>query len=250
MLKKISDFYQTAVVNDLQCVAYAYRPIAIEKEQIDPEVDSSIPGFITLPVRIFPEQEDKKLESLPSDSGGPSSRNADSEESDGTGFTASSSRRPSGTPNIDINTLPDPVNIVIDIGGPNDDDEEVHHYGSSVDDSAVAGAKIENGPLQRWRKLREMELPEAEEELMDPQAPVHSQEFCEEAVQGQIFLGMSTLAHRPKTVSPAKIYQDHAVSREHTNNHIDTGVLLLECVRLYRGSGTGRDSFCVLFTRE
>ncbi|KAF9966406.1 hypothetical protein BGZ70_002422 [Mortierella alpina] len=200
MLKKISDFYQTAVVNDLQCVAYAYRPIAIGKEQIDPNVDSSIPGFITLPVRIFPEQEDKKLDSLPSDSGGPSSRNADSEKSDGTGITALSSRRPSSTPNVDINALPDPVNIVIDIGGPSDDDDgEVHHYGSSVDESAVAGGKIENGPLQRWRKLREMELPDDEEELMDPQAPVHSQEFCEEAVQGQIFLGMSTLAHRPKT---------------------------------------------------
>ncbi|CAO3568429.1 unnamed protein product [Mortierella alpina] len=200
MLKKISDFYQTAVVNDLQCVAYAYRPIAIEKEQIDPDVDSSIPGFITLPVRIFPEQEDKKPDSLPSDSGGPSSRNADSEESDGTGITTPSSHRPSSTPKVDINALPDPVNIVIDIGGPSDDEEEeVHHYGSSVDESAVAGGKIENGPLQRWRKLRDMELPDDEEELMDPQAPVHSQEFCEEAVQGQIFLGMSTLAHRPKT---------------------------------------------------
>lgn len=216
MLKKISDFYQTAVVNDLQCVAYAYRPIAIEKEQIDPEIDPSVPGFITLPVRILPEQEDKKLESLPSDSGGPSSRTAESEKSDGTGTTSLKSRRLSGTPSIDINNLPDPVNIVIDIGGSSDDEEEVHHHGSSVDDSAVAGAKIENGPLQRWRKLREMELPEDEEELMDPQAPVHSQEFCEEAVQGQIFLGMSTLAHRPKTVSPSHVYHCRVFREENS----------------------------------
>jgi len=197
MLKKVSDFYQTAVVNDLQCVAYAYRPIAIEKEADAPDFDPTTPGFLTLPVRITPD-EDKGLNPS-SDSGSPPS---DSDEKDGRLSEESDQSqdvRPP-MPRVDIGSLPDPVNIVIEIGGGDSEDE--HHYGSSTEEAGVSSSKVESGPLQRWRKLRELDMADEREDIMDSQPPLNSTEFCEEAVQGQIFLGMTTLAHQPKTVRP------------------------------------------------
>ncbi|GJJ79029.1 hypothetical protein EMPS_11388 [Entomortierella parvispora] len=194
MLKKVSDFYQTAVVNDLQCVAYAYRPIAIEKEADAPDFDPTTPGFLTLPVRITPE-EDKRLDPS-SDSGSPPS---DSDEKAGRESEESEQSQEvrASVPRVDMSSLPDPVNIVIEIDGGYSDDE--HQYGSSTEDAGISSSKIESGPLQRWRKLRELDMEEEREDVMDSQPPLNSTEFCEEAIQGQIFLGMTTLAHQPKT---------------------------------------------------
>ncbi|KAG0251334.1 hypothetical protein BG011_007717 [Mortierella polycephala] len=204
MLKKISDFYQTAIVNDLQCVAYAYRPIVIEKDQIDPNFDHSAPGFITMPARVVPDIGDKRGEKFSSDSENPPSRRDDSDDDEDRDVVAvaSNTRRMSKSSRIDIDTLPEPVNIVIEINGPSDDEDEVQHYGSSIEGGGQLASNVETGPLQRWRKLRELELQEQDDqsEIMEnPQAPIHTQEFCEEAVKDQIFLGMTTLAHQPKT---------------------------------------------------
>ncbi|KAF9179828.1 hypothetical protein BGZ50_006662 [Haplosporangium sp. Z 11] len=202
MLKKISDFYQTAIVNDLQCVAYAYRPIVIEKDQIDPDSDPSAPGFITMPVRVVPDTEDKKGEKSSSDSEDPSSPCDDSNDDENAARVASNTQRLSETSRIDIDTLPEPVNIVIEVDGQSDDEDEAQHNGSSIEDAGQLASNVETGPLRRWRKLRELELQEQDDqpEIMEnSQAPIHTQEFCEEAVKDQIFLGMTTLAHQPKT---------------------------------------------------
>ncbi|KAI8597036.1 hypothetical protein EDD21DRAFT_229650 [Dissophora ornata] len=202
MLKKISDFYQTAVVNDFQCVAYAYRPIAIDKELKVAEFDPEVSEFVTLPMRVMPDTEDKQSDKLPSENGVPSNHDEHEEEIEESKDTGSSSRGPSEIKRIDISSLPDPINIVIEVGGVDGpDDDDVQHYPSSVEESGISGSRVESGPLQRWRKLREMdmELPYEEEDETEPQPPISAQEFYEDAVQGQIFLGMATLAHQPKT---------------------------------------------------
>lgn len=195
MLKKVSDFYQTAVVNDLQCVAYAYRPIAIEKDADTPDFDPTTSGFLTLPVRITPDEH--KRPDTSSDSGSPPSDSDEKESSPSEESDQSQDSQPP-VPKIDIGSLPDPVNIVIEISGGDSDDE--HHYGSLTEEAGVSSSKVESGPLQRWRKLRELDIADEREDIMDSQPPLNSTEFCEEAVQGQIFLGMTTLAHQPKTV--------------------------------------------------
>ncbi|KAF9090739.1 hypothetical protein BGX23_005760 [Mortierella sp. AD031] len=203
MLKKISDFYQTAIVNDLQCIAYAYRPLAIEKGPEPLDFKSSTSGFITLPIRALPEAEDNKLDLPSSDSENPSSQGEDDEIEEEP--IPESMRRPAQGRKLDMSSLPDPVNIVIHISGESDAEDEEQHYGASVEDQGVSTSKVDTGPLQRWRKLREMDLVHAEEEEgqeehhHDPAPPTDSQEFIEEAIQGQIFLGMATLAHQPKT---------------------------------------------------
>ncbi|KAF9913999.1 hypothetical protein BX616_009167 [Lobosporangium transversale] len=198
MLKKISDFYQTAVVNDLQCVAYAYRPISFEKDKEDLGFDPTTTGFITLPPRIIPEAEDKLSEKLPVNNALLSRENEKHEGIDEILETPLNSKALLDGKRIDINSLPDPVNIVIHIGGDSDEEED-QNIGSPVEDSAMATSKSETGPLQRWRKLRELDAAEDIQDEFDTQAPVNTQEFYEEAVQGQIFLGMTTLAHQPKT---------------------------------------------------
>ncbi|KAG0019992.1 hypothetical protein BGZ80_004937 [Entomortierella chlamydospora] len=186
MLKKISDFYQTAVVNDLQCVAYAYRPIGIEKAEGDPDFDPLTPGIITLPMRAM-DIDDMQYDQSSSYNG----YDSDEEHQD-------SQRWPSDNPKIDINSLPDPVNIVIEIGGDSDVEDDAQHCGF-VEESGPSSSKVETGPLRRWRALRDLNISDDADDLMDPQPPVNSQEFYQEAVQGQIFLGMTTLAHQPKT---------------------------------------------------
>ncbi|KAF8982648.1 hypothetical protein BGZ46_000897 [Entomortierella lignicola] len=184
MLKKISDFYQTAVVNDLQCVAYAYRPIAIERAEGDPDFDPTTPGIINLPVRVSPDLDEMQYD----DSASYNGYESDEEPSQ---------RYTSDNPRIDINSLPDPVNIVINIGGDSDtEDQEVHDH-EAVEESGPSPSKVETGPMRRWRKLRDMDIPGDVDE--EPQPPVNTEEFYQEAVQGQIFLGMTTLAHQPKT---------------------------------------------------
>jgi hypothetical protein len=155
MLKKIADFYQTAAVNDQQCVAYAYRPLAIETGQDNATFDPSIPEFVTLPVRVLPEVEDGQSEKSSSEDEVLSKQHdvADNEIEDPE-MAATSSPSSTGRLKIDINNLPDPVNIVIEVGGESDD---VQHYGSSLDETALSSARIETGPLNRWRKLREMD---------------------------------------------------------------------------------------------
>ncbi|KAG0371902.1 hypothetical protein BGX24_001009 [Mortierella sp. AD032] len=205
MLKKISDFYQTAVVNDLQCVAYAYRPLPIEKDGAESlDFNSSAIGFITLPIRVLPEIEGNKLDPQSSDSGNPSNHSHEQDEIEEEPIPVSM-QRSSQARKMDMSSLPDPVNIVIQIGGESDGEEEEEHYVATFEDQGAGTSKVDTGPLQRWRKLRDMELAQAEaeedeaEEHLTPGPPTDSQEFIEEAIQGQIFLGMTTLAHQPKT---------------------------------------------------
>ncbi|KAG0271926.1 hypothetical protein BGZ95_000209 [Linnemannia exigua] len=205
MLKKISDFYQTAVVNDLQCVAYAYRPLTIEKDGVEPlGFNSSTTGFITLPVRVLPEIEENKLDPQSSDSGNPSNHSHEQDEIEEEPIPVSM-QRSSQARKMDMSSLPDPVNIVIHISGESDAEEEEERYVASAEDQGAGTSKVDTGPLQRWRKLRDMDMAQAEaeededEEDLAPAPPTDSQEFIEEAIQGQIFLGMTTLAHQPKT---------------------------------------------------
>ncbi|KAF9128590.1 hypothetical protein BGW39_004945 [Mortierella sp. 14UC] len=204
MLKKISDFYQTAVVNDLQCVAYAYRPLAIEKGPEPLDFNSSTTAFVTLPIRVLPETDENKTEPQSSGSGNPSSHSREHDEIEEDPIPVSM-QRSSQARKMDMSSLPDPVNIVIHIGGESDAEDEEEHFVASVEDQGAGTAKVDTGPLQRWRKLREMDLAQAEaeeheaDEHLAPEPPTNTQEFIEEAIQGQIFLGMTTLAHQPKT---------------------------------------------------
>jgi len=227
MLKKVSDFYQTAAVNDLQCVAYAYRPLAIEMDQDSAKFDPSIFEFVTLPARALPEAEDGQLES--------SSKHETILEQQKARYpekaAMTSALLQTDHQDIAISSLQDHANVVIDVGGVGDGGCDAQQYGAPLDEAAVTLARVETGPLTRWRKLREMyqkENPDQDqgdqdqdhgqeydplqanedEEEMGPQAPVNSQEFFEEAVQGQIFLGMTTLAHQPKTV---RAYRDRTL---------------------------------------
>ncbi|KAG0245602.1 hypothetical protein BGX31_006961 [Mortierella sp. GBA43] len=215
MLKKISDFYQTAAVNDLQCVAYAYRPLVIDTEQSNEKLDPSTPEFVTLPVRVFPEADDEQGGKSPSEND-PLRQQGIAAGIEDPEKAAISTPSSTGRLKIDINSLPDPVNIVIDVGGESYGEDDMNLY----DDMAPGSAKVDAGPLKRWQKLRELDLgldQELEEEQeqdqdpiqeqlegqddedMGPQAPINTPEFYDEAVQGQIFLGMATLAHQPKT---------------------------------------------------
>ncbi|KAF9352504.1 hypothetical protein BGX34_012122, partial [Mortierella sp. NVP85] len=217
MLKKVSDFYQTAAVNDLQCVAYAYRPLAIEMDQDSAKFDPSIFEFVTLPARALPEVEDGQFELSSKHETIPEQQEAGDPEK-----AAMTSALQANHQDSAISSLQDHPNVVIDVGGVGDGGYDAQQYGAPLDETAVTSAKAETGPLTRWRKLREMYQEEnldqdqgdqdqdqgqeydplqanEDEEEMGPQAPVNSQEFFEEAVQGQIFLGMTTLAHQPKT---------------------------------------------------
>ncbi|KAG0298939.1 hypothetical protein BGZ98_010429 [Dissophora globulifera] len=203
MLKKISDFYQTAVVNDLQCIAYAYRPISIDTGDNALELDPSTSEFITLPVHILPDADEKPGDNSPSsDDVEISSVQQAQEDKQAEGEEGELSQRLTNTQRIDMRDLPDPINIVIEVEGVSDaGEDDFQHYPSSLDEAGASASKGESGPLQRWRKLREMdmEMPYDDEEDMEPPAAVGTKEFYEEAVQGQIFLGMTTLAHQPKT---------------------------------------------------
>ncbi|KAG9296240.1 hypothetical protein G9A89_014832 [Geosiphon pyriformis] len=65
--KKIYDFYQNAVINDMQCIAYAYRPINIENGNKIPFLNSNCANdpeaasYIVLP---FLDQEEEPSESF------------------------------------------------------------------------------------------------------------------------------------------------------------------------------------------
>ncbi|CAG8604208.1 7716_t:CDS:10 [Paraglomus brasilianum] len=56
MEKKIYDFYQNAIVNDLQCIAYAYRPINTENGNPIPFLDS--PSSSNIAFIMLPPSED------------------------------------------------------------------------------------------------------------------------------------------------------------------------------------------------
>lgn len=200
MLKKISDFYQTAVVNDLQCVAYAYRPISIEQDSAIPPLDTATPQIITLPNRVVDEDDKDGDKSSGSDKpSGPSThRDDDTHSIDDEIERRLRARERSRA--MSANHMPDPVNIVIQIGDASDTEEDSRQPGTSIEDSGVSATKMDTAPLQRWRKLREMELSEDPESVTALEAPMNETEFCKDAIQGQIFLGMTTLAHQPKTV--------------------------------------------------
>src|SRR3954453_23543456 len=59
-MNKIYDFYENAIINDMQCIAYAYRPINVENDNRIPFLidspDDSIGTYIVLPC---PSEADK-----------------------------------------------------------------------------------------------------------------------------------------------------------------------------------------------
>ncbi|KAG0027796.1 hypothetical protein BGZ81_005289 [Podila clonocystis] len=197
MLKKISDFYQTAVVNDLQCVAYAYRPISIEQDSAIPPLDTSTPQIITLPNRVV--EDDDKDGDKSSDKPNEPSEHMDDDTHSIDDEIERRLRARERSRAMSANHIPDPVNIVIRIGDASDTEEEGRQPGTSIEDSGVSVTKMETAPLQRWRKLREMDLSEDPETVTALETPMNETEFCKDAIQGQIFLGMTTLAHQPKT---------------------------------------------------
>ncbi|KAF9330506.1 hypothetical protein BG006_006536 [Podila minutissima] len=199
MLKKISDFYQTAVVNDLQCVAYAYRPISIEQDSNIPPLDTSTPQIITLLNRVVEDDDKDGDKSSGSDKpGGHPEHTDDDTHSIDDEIERRLRARERGRA-ISANYMPDPVNIVIRIGDASDTEEDGRPPGTSIEDSGLSATKMETAPLQRWRKLRDMELSEDPETVTALETPMNETEFCKDAIQGQIFLGMTTLAHQPKT---------------------------------------------------
>ncbi|KAF9303342.1 hypothetical protein BGZ74_003951 [Mortierella antarctica] len=199
MLKKISDFYQTAVVNDLQCVAYAYRPISIEQGSTIPPLDTSTPQIITLLNRVVEDDDKDGDKSSGSDKSGGHPEHTDDDTHSIDDEIERRLRARERSRAMSANHMPDPVNIVIRIGDASDTEEDGRPPGTSIEDSGLSATKMETAPLQRWRKLREMELSEDPETVTALETPMNETEFCKDAIQGQIFLGMTTLAHQPKT---------------------------------------------------
>ncbi|KAF9429528.1 hypothetical protein BGZ94_010368, partial [Podila epigama] len=215
MLKKISDFYQTATMNDLQCVAYAYRPLSIDQDSRLPTLNTSAPQTITLPDKVPVESMDRAATATPSGSEKTGSQAepavnvvVGSGDNDTDSVDDEIERRLKARERsrvISSTHIPDPVNIVIQIGDASDnenDDDGQGHAGTSIEETGGAAARLDSAPLQRWRNLRELELSEGEQDEVDSGSNatiLNEEEFCKDAVQGQIFLGMTTLAHQPKT---------------------------------------------------
>lgn len=174
MEKKISDFFQNAMVHDMQCIAYAYRPINTINGQripfLNPDSeDHEEPGCAFV---VHPYKQ-------------PSSDSSSSSSSSG-----SSSSTTSNLPSLSYPELP-----------------------ISLDDNQQAAAPVEEesssskAVTQQRRSSRDSQWSTSSDSTSDysfeEDEPVNEEEeetFYKEVVKGQIFLGMTAMCHQPKPV--------------------------------------------------
>ncbi|KAI7868213.1 uncharacterized protein EV154DRAFT_432195 [Mucor mucedo] len=159
MEKKINDFFQNALVHDMQCIAYAYRPINTVNDGRIPFLNPSDdeeedPGcaFVVLPYK--PPSSDS---SDSSDS---------SESSSGTSVKKSNGKLP--------------MNEIITVNHPNRRASHVSISTSTSSSSSETGSS---------------DYSFEEDEPVDEQEEAT---FYKEVVKGQIFLGMTAMCHQPK----------------------------------------------------
>lgn len=159
MEKKINDFFQNALVHDMQCIAYAYRPINTVNDGRIPFLNPSDdededPGcaFVVLPYK--PPSSD-------------SSDSSDSTESS----SGTSVKKPNGK---------EPVNEIIKV-------EHTKQRASHVSTSTSTSSSSSETGSSNYSFEEDEPVDEQEEET-----------FYKEVVKGQIFLGMTAMCHQPK----------------------------------------------------
>ncbi|KAI7862736.1 hypothetical protein BDF14DRAFT_1851990 [Spinellus fusiger] len=171
MEKKISDFFQNAMVHDMQCIAYAYRPINTANGQrisfLNPSNDKD-PGcaFIVIPYKS------------------PSSDSSD---------TSSESSSEDTIPSKPIHS-----NLSIEPAGTTDGNEYPFQT-----DSFNSGLKHDYSPPKKSNGSDSVSISSdnSSHYSFEDDEPVNEQEegtFYKEVVKGQIFLGIAAMCHQPK----------------------------------------------------
>lgn len=165
MEKKINDFFQNALVHDMQCIAYAYRPINTVNDGRIPFLNPSDdededPGcaFVVLPYK--PPSSD-------------SSDSSDSSESSTTGSSMKKSKEKKPANN----------NEIIKVDHP---ERRVSHATSTT--ATISGSSSSSSTGSSDYSFEEDEPVDEQEEAT----------FYKEVVKGQIFLGMTAMCHQPK----------------------------------------------------
>lgn len=168
MEKKINDFFQNALVHDMQCIAYAYRPINTVNDGRIPFLNPSDnededPGcaFVVLPYKP------------PSSDSSDSSSSSDSTES----TSISSSRKKQQQQNGK-----QPASEIIKVERLN----KRNSTSSNLHQATSSNTSSETG---------------SSDYSFEEDEPVDEQEeasFYKEVVKGQIFLGMTAMCHQPK----------------------------------------------------
>lgn len=168
MEKKINDFFQNALVHDMQCIAYAYRPINTVNDGRIPFLNPSddedeVPGcaFVVLPYK--PPSSDSSDSSSDSSSESSSSSSASS-------HVRQDNKQPATT-----------VGIIEKADNTRRTSKTTTSTSSSSSDTGSSDYSFE------------------EDEPVDEQEEAT---FYKEVVKGQIFLGMTAMCHQPKQVMP------------------------------------------------
>lgn len=164
MEKKINDFFQNALVHDMQCIAYAYRPINTVNDDkipfLNPTYDKDEdPGcaFVVLPYKP------------------PSSDSSDS-SNDSSGTNSDSSRSTRSSRKRAKKTL------------------------SKTKSSNTQGAESDKKDSATLTSSSESDSSDYSFEEDEPVDEQEEAAFYKEAVKGQIFLGMAAMCHQPKQV--------------------------------------------------
>jgi hypothetical protein len=165
MEKKINDFFQNALVHDMQCIAYAYRPINTVNDGRIPFLNPSDdededPGcaFVVLPYK-------------PPSSDSSNSSSSSSSDSESVSSATSSSR----ARNKSNGKQPDAVKI----------------------DAVSKSRRISNASTSSSSETGSSDYSFEDDEPVDEQEEAT---FYKEVVKGQIFLGMTAMCHQPKQV--------------------------------------------------
>ncbi|KAI8393406.1 uncharacterized protein BYT42DRAFT_5272 [Radiomyces spectabilis] len=198
MEKKINDFFQNAMVHDMQCIAYAYRPINTVNGSRIPflnpnDDDNEDPGcaFVVLPYKS------------------PSSDQFSS--SDSSSMTSTSSAQPSRPPSLPPAPSPVPSVSFASITMSLDKDAFMAPQpmpSVDVNKNTLTSVPSRHSP----KKLKEVHASDDDSDSdsdndgstdysFEEDHPVDEQEeetFYKEVVKGQIFLGMAALCHQPK----------------------------------------------------
>lgn len=165
MEKKVCDLFQNAQVNDMQCIAYAYRPINTTNGEKIPFLEQSgdygsDPGcaFIVLPYNR-PSTDNSSLSS------GSTDDKQIEQDDDGEQGTSAA-----------------PITAASEISSTQDLTRKrpYRHKSKNSDDEALDFS---------FQDIAEVNQ-------------VDEERFYKEVVKGQIFLGIATLCHRPKLVRP------------------------------------------------
>ncbi|KAI8076326.1 uncharacterized protein BX664DRAFT_344388 [Halteromyces radiatus] len=185
MEKKIHDFFQNAEIHDMQCIAYAYRPINTSNGGripfLNPSDDENEdPGcaFVVLPYKP-PSNDSSSSDSSSSSSDMSSSASIDhSEDFTTTKKVHQGKTSPSSPKNHRSRKTSNNNNNII------------HHPSHTVDNHDSSSQSSMNND-----SLSETDYSFEDDEPVDEQ---EEETFYKEVVKGQIFLGMAAMCHQPK----------------------------------------------------